>query len=92
MLTEWKNPFVLAPLAGVTDSAFRRVCFEQGAAMAFTEMVSAKGLYYRNANTVQYRFKRIKDVLGVDITANTVVPGLMMALAVYRIENEVKSF
>ena len=51
MLTEWKNPFVLAPLAGVTDSAFRRVCFEQGAAMAFTEMVSAKGLYYRNANT-----------------------------------------
>lgn len=51
MLMEWKNPFVLAPLAGVTDSAFRRVCFEQGAAMAFTEMVSAKGLYYRNANT-----------------------------------------
>ena len=45
-----------------------------------------------HANTVQYRLKRIKDVLGVDITANTVVPGLMMALAVYRIENEVKSF
>ena len=45
------NPFVLAPLAGVTDSAFRRICFEHGAAMAFTEMVSAKGLYYRNANT-----------------------------------------
>ena len=44
-----------------------------------------------HANTVQYRLKRIKDVLGVDITANTVVPGLMMALAVYRIENEVKS-
>ena len=51
MWTELKNPFVLAPLAGVTDSAFRRICFEQGAAMAVTEMVSAKGLYYRNANT-----------------------------------------
>lgn len=51
MLKDLKNPFVLAPLAGVTDSAFRRVCFQQGAALAFTEMVSAKGLYYRNANT-----------------------------------------
>ncbi|MBO4881062.1 MAG: tRNA dihydrouridine synthase DusB [Firmicutes bacterium] len=51
MLTELKNPFVLAPLAGVTDSAFRRICFGHGAALAFTEMISAKGLYYRNANT-----------------------------------------
>jgi nifR3 family TIM-barrel protein len=51
MWCDLKNPFVLAPLAGVTESAFRRVCFEQGAGMAFTEMVSAKGLYYRNANT-----------------------------------------
>ncbi len=50
-LRDLSSPFVLAPLAGVTDSAFRRICFEQGAAMAFTEMVSAKGLYYRNANT-----------------------------------------
>ena len=46
-----KNPFLLAPLAGVTDSAFRSICFEHGAAMAFTEMVSAKGLYYRNPGT-----------------------------------------
>ncbi|MBR3034717.1 MAG: tRNA-dihydrouridine synthase, partial [Firmicutes bacterium] len=51
MWTELRSPFALAPLAGVTDSAFRRICFEQGAAMAVTEMVSAKGLYYRNANT-----------------------------------------
>ena len=51
LLSGLAGPFVLAPLAGVTDSAFRRVCFGQGAAMGFTEMVSAKGLYYRNANT-----------------------------------------
>ena len=51
MWTELKSPFVLAPLAGVTDSAFRRICFEQGASLAFTEMVSAKGMYYRNAGT-----------------------------------------
>ena len=45
-----------------------------------------------HANTVQYRIKRIREILGVDITANTVVPGLMTALAVSRIEKEVKSF
>ena len=51
LFQELKNPFLLAPLAGVTDSAFRSISFEHGAAMAFTEMVSAKGLYYRNPGT-----------------------------------------
>lgn len=45
-----------------------------------------------HANTVQYRIKRIKEILGVDITANTIVPGLMMALAVSRIEKEIRTF
>ncbi|MEA4988446.1 MAG: helix-turn-helix domain-containing protein [Anaerovorax sp.] len=44
-----------------------------------------------HTNTVQYRLKRIKEILGVDITGNTIVPGLMMALAVSRIEKMVKS-
>jgi len=44
-----------------------------------------------HTNTVQYRLKRIKEILGVDITGNTIVPGLMMALAVGRIEKMVKS-
>ena len=41
-----ENPFVLAPMAGVTDGTFRRLCREQGAALVYTEMVSAKGLWY----------------------------------------------
>lgn len=45
------NPFVLAPLAGVTDAPFRRLCKEQGAALVYTEMVSAKGLYYNDKKT-----------------------------------------
>ena len=45
------NPFLLAPLAGVTDSAFRSICKEQGAALVYSEMVSAKGLYYNDKNT-----------------------------------------
>ena len=47
----WKNPFLLAPLAGYTDEIFRRLCHEKGAGLSFTEMVSAKGLYYKNQNT-----------------------------------------
>ena len=34
----------LAPMAGVTDAAFRHICREQGAALTTTEMVSAKAL------------------------------------------------
>lgn len=45
-----------------------------------------------HANTVQYRLKRIREILGVEIGGNTIVPGLMTALAVLRIEKEVKSF
>ena len=41
----------LAPLAGISDSAFRRLAAEQGAALSCTEMVSAKGLYYRSPGT-----------------------------------------
>ncbi len=44
-------PFVLAPLAGITDGPFRRLCREQGAGLTCTEMVSAKGLYYKSKNT-----------------------------------------
>ncbi len=45
------SPFLLAPLAGVTDSAFRRICKKMGAAMVYTEMISGKGLYYKDKNT-----------------------------------------
>lgn len=42
---------ILAPMAGVSDIAFRTLCLEQGADLAFTEMVSAKGLSYANEKT-----------------------------------------
>lgn len=41
-----ETPFMLAPLAGITDMAMRRLCREQGASLVCTEMVSAKGLWY----------------------------------------------
>ena len=45
------NPFFLAPLAGITDAPFRRICKEQGAGMVYSEMVSGKGLYYNDKAT-----------------------------------------
>ena len=42
---------MLAPMAGVSDPAFRQLCAEQGASLAFTEMVSVKGLSYANERT-----------------------------------------
>ena len=48
---EIENPFVLAPMAGVTDLPFRGLCKEQGAGLVCTEMVSAKAISFHNKNT-----------------------------------------
>lgn len=48
---EIKGNLFLGPMAGVTDLPFRVLCKEQGAALVFTEMVSAKGILYNNKNT-----------------------------------------
>lgn len=58
MQMQWKignvqmeNPFVLAPMAGVTDLPFRTLCKEQGAGLICMEMVSAKAISFKNKNT-----------------------------------------
>lgn len=48
---ELASPWLLAPLAGFTDAVMRTLCEEQGAALTYTEMVSAKGLYYGGSKT-----------------------------------------
>lgn len=45
------RPVLLAPMAGVSDEVFRFMAREQGADLAFTEMVSAQGLSYANEKT-----------------------------------------
>ncbi len=45
------NPLILAPMAGVTDQAFRVLCKEQGAALLVTEMISDRAFLYENAHT-----------------------------------------
>ena len=55
---EWKirnitipNRFVLAPMAGVTNEAFRIICKEMGAGLVMAEMVSDKALGFKNEKT-----------------------------------------
>lgn len=45
------NNIFLAPMAGVTDISFRGLCKEMGCGLVYTEMVSAKALYYGSENT-----------------------------------------
>ena len=49
---ELNNRYILAPMAGVTDLPYRVLCSRHGAGMVCSEMVSAKGIYYDNKNTV----------------------------------------
>ena len=48
-----ESKLALAPMAGVTDAAFRQICSEKGAGYTVTELVSAKALCYHDAKTAQ---------------------------------------
>lgn len=48
---ELENNIVIAPMAGITDTAYRTILKEMGAGLLFTEMISAKGLYYNDKKT-----------------------------------------
>ncbi len=54
-----ENGLVLAPMAGVTDLSYRKLCKEQGCGLVVTEMVSAKAILYKNRNTQE--LLRIRD-------------------------------
>ncbi len=63
-----KFPLYLAPMAGVTDTVFRRLCKEQGADVVVTEFVSAEGIFRRNHRTQCYLdFDESERPLGVQL-------------------------
>lgn len=63
-----KPILALAPMAGVTDSAFRQMCKYYGADVVYTEMVSADGLYYDSKKTLELlRFKRSEKPVVVQL-------------------------
>lgn len=48
---DFRDKLILAPMAGVCDQPFRLLCKEQGCDILYSEMVSAKAIYYNNKNT-----------------------------------------
>ena len=71
---------ILGPMAGVTDLPFRLLCKEQGADLVYTEMISAKGIYYNNKNT--YKLWEIDDAehpVALQLFGSE--PGLMAEIA-----------
>ena len=50
---EIENPVVMAPMAGITNMAFRKIIKDFGAGLVYSEMVSDKALCYGNAKTIE---------------------------------------
>ena len=63
-----KNRYLLAPLAGISDSSFRCIAARQGASLVYTEMVSAKAMDQKNRNTKELlRFTDEEKPIGVQL-------------------------
>ena len=63
-----KYPLFLAPMAGVTDLPFRTICKEYGAAVVYTEFVSAEGIIRENIKTLDMiKFNDFERPIGVQI-------------------------
>ena len=67
---EVKNPVFLAPMAGVTDWAFRTICAELGAGVTVTEMVSSRALVYKDKKSAKLLRKNEGSVCGAQIFGN----------------------
>ena len=74
----------LAPMAGVTDWAFRCVCRELGAAVTVTEMVSSRALVYRDKKSMSLLRKTDGGVCGAQIFGNE--PSVMAEAAAFALE------
>ena len=58
---EIKNPIVLAPMAGVSDNAFRRIAKEMGAGLVVAEMVSDKAIFYGSQKTIDMLYMQEEE-------------------------------
>ena len=63
-----ENPFLLAPMAGITDCAFRSFMKDMGCGIVTTELVSAKGLEQKSQKTkALMKFEKSQHPVGIQI-------------------------
>jgi len=67
---EVNQPLILAPMAGVTDWAFRTTCARLGADITVTEMVSSRALVYKDKKTAKLLRKNEGSICGAQIFGN----------------------
>ncbi|OQB23391.1 MAG: tRNA-dihydrouridine synthase C [Firmicutes bacterium ADurb.Bin182] len=73
-------PVMLAPMAGITDMPYRRICKMMGCDLTYTEMVSAKGLFYEGRRTKSLLCTAVEErPCAVQIFGSE--PGLMAEMA-----------
>ncbi|HEU4513587.1 MAG TPA: tRNA dihydrouridine synthase DusB [Nocardioidaceae bacterium] len=62
------TPVVLAPMAGITNAAYRRLCREQGAGLYVCEMITSRGVVERDSTTMSMLvFDEVEDVRSVQL-------------------------
>ena len=68
-----KNNIVMAPMAGISNSAYRRICKEMGCGLLYAEMVSDKAITYNNKKTIDMLYKSeeerpiVQQIFGSDV-------------------------
>lgn len=81
---ELGGSLILAPMAGVTDPAFRTVCAELGAAVTVTEMVSSRALVYQDKKSRTLLRKNEGSLCGAQLFGSD--PEIMAQAAVLALE------
>jgi len=65
------SPLVLAPIAGFTDSVFRKICVKHGCSLTFTELISSNGIVRNNRKTTaMLKFTEIERPIAIQIFGN----------------------
>lgn len=83
---EIKNNIVLAPMAGICDSAFRSIIKEMGCGLIYSEMISDKGLIYNSKKTENMLFfEEIERPIAIQLFGNDVKSFVEAAKKVYEL-------